>query len=80
MRLVKLLLLVASVTFSLPGFSADFQEGLDAYNRGDYQAALREMRPLAEQGDARAQVNLGYMYEKGLGVAQRRGIFKANET
>ena len=34
-----------------PGFSADFQKGLDAYNRGDYQAALREWRPFAEQGD-----------------------------
>ncbi len=28
---------------------AGFQEGLDAYTRGDYDTALKEFRPLAEQ-------------------------------
>jgi TPR repeat protein len=69
-RLVKLLLLVASVTFSLPSFSADYQKGLDAYNRGDYEAAVRELRPLAEQGDADAQYYFANLYRKSLGVAQ----------
>ena len=55
---------------SAPSFSADYQKGLDAYNRGDYQAALREWRPLAEQGHADAQARLGLMYDLGLGVAQ----------
>ena len=32
--------------------SADFQKGLDASERGDYATALREWKPLAEQGDA----------------------------
>ncbi len=32
--------------------------------------ALREWRPLAEQGNANAQFRLGFMYEKGLGVPQ----------
>jgi len=36
----------------------------------DYAAALREFRPLAKQGYARAQLNLGVMYAKGKGVAQ----------
>ena len=26
-----------------------YQEGYDAYNRGDYDTALKEWRPLAEQ-------------------------------
>ena len=30
--------------------SADFQKGLEAYEAGDYAAALHEFRPLAEQG------------------------------
>ena len=30
---------------------ADFEVGVDAYDRGDYDAALKEFRPLAEQGD-----------------------------
>jgi S1-C subfamily serine protease len=51
-------------------WSADFQKGLTAYNSGDYATALREWRPLAEQGDASAQHNLGVMYDEGQGVLQ----------
>ena len=50
--------------------SADFQKGLDAYNAGDYATALREWRPLANRGNARAQNNLGHMYYNGEGVPQ----------
>jgi TPR repeat protein len=49
---------------------ADFQAGMDATIRGDYATALREWRPLAEQGDALAQYNLGMLYRKGRGVPQ----------
>ena len=49
---------------------ADYQAGMDANNRGDYATALREWRPLAEQGDALAQYNLGLLYVKGQGVPQ----------
>lgn len=49
-------------------------EGLDAgeaaYNRGDYATALREFQALAEQGDARAQYVLGFLYSEGTGVSQ----------
>ena len=53
-----------------PAFSADFQKGVTAYKSGDYATALREWTPVAEQGDAFAQYNLGVMYDKGLGVPQ----------
>ncbi len=43
---------------------------LAAYQRGDYATALREWRALAEQGDAKAQFNLGIMYSNGQGVPQ----------
>ncbi len=49
---------------------AGFDEGLAAYQRGDYATAVREWRPLAEQGVADAQYNLGVMYGEGLGVPQ----------
>jgi TPR repeat protein len=49
---------------------ADFQSGLDAYNRGDYAAALQEWKPLAEKGDANAQYNVGLLYARGQGVTQ----------
>ncbi len=44
--------------------------GMEAYDKGDYATALKEWRPLAEQGDAEAQCNLGYMYKGGKGVPQ----------
>jgi len=49
---------------------AGFKEGAAAYKRGDYATALREFRPLAEQGNALAQNKLGYMYRNGIGVTQ----------
>ena len=52
-----------------PGW-AGFDEGVVAYNRGDYATAIREWRPLAKQGVADAQYNLGVMYRKGRGVPQ----------
>ena len=49
---------------------AGFDEGEAAYDRGDYAAALREFRPLAEQGNAKAQKYLGLIYVGDLGVPQ----------
>jgi TPR repeat protein len=44
--------------------------GDTAYKQGDYGTALREWRPLAERGNAGAQLNLGFMYDNGYGVPQ----------
>ncbi len=49
---------------ALPGL----EEADAAYKRVDYETALRELRPLANQGNAEAQYNLGVVYDKGLGV------------
>ena len=56
---------------------ADYQAGMDAYNGGDYATALREWRPLAEQGDPRAQFRLSSLYENGDGV--QREFAKARQ-
>ena len=40
------------------------------FERGDLATALKEFRPLAEQGHAAAQSDLGFMYFKGDGVSQ----------
>jgi hypothetical protein len=48
----------------------DYQKGEFYLIRGDWEAALREFKPLAEQGYADAQTNLGYMYRLGLGVVK----------
>ena len=57
------------VSLAAPAW-AGFDEGLAAYQRGDYETALRELKPLAEQGDALAQAKLGVMYHHGRGVPQ----------
>ena len=41
---------------------ASFQKGFAAFKSGDYGTAPREWKPLAEQGDADAQGNLGELY------------------
>ena len=49
---------------------AGWDEAVAAYDRGDYATALREWRPLAEQGKTRAQAKIGFMYYDGRGVPQ----------
>ena len=53
---------------------ADFDDGMAAVERGDYATALREFWPLAEQGDAVAQYNLGLMHENAYGVPQHLSV------
>ena len=65
-----LILLALFIVIASSAVGADLQKGLDAAQRGDYAAALREWRPLAEQEHAPAQYNLGLMYANGLGVVQ----------
>jgi len=60
-------LLLSLVCLALPAWG-DFQAGMDARNREDFAKAMREWRPLAEQGDARAQFYVGLLYENGDGV------------
>tara|TARA_R110000796_G_scaffold65870_3_gene151900 strand:- start:21 stop:1076 length:1056 start_codon:yes stop_codon:yes gene_type:complete len=59
----------------LPAFtqvtSQDFSERSEAYKAGDYVTALKELKPLAEQGDADAQSNLGFIYRYG-----KKGVLK----
>ena len=47
---------------------ADYQAGVKAYERGDYETALQEWQPLAEEGNPKAQFHLGQMYAKGNGI------------
>ena len=69
MRLLKLLL-VLFVCAAGPAVAGPFEDATAAYNQGDYTSALRLWRPLADQGYAQAQVNLGLLYSTGRGVPQ----------
>ena len=64
------LLGVLVTTLSAPAARDGFDEGMAVYERGDYATALGEVRPLAEQGLAKAQFVLGIMYDYGRGVPQ----------
>ena len=63
-------LLLVLLSLSFPSFGADFQKGLSAARSGDFATAVKEFTPLAEQGNATAQFNLGVMYATGRGVPQ----------
>ena len=69
MRLLKLLLILFAFAAG-PVVAGPLEDGDAAYGKGDYATALRLWQPIAEQGDASAQYNLGVMYEKGRGVPQ----------
>ena len=47
-----------------------FQQGLAAAEKGDHQTAFQFWKPLAEQGYASAQFNLGVIYDHEQGVEQ----------
>jgi TPR repeat protein len=62
------LLLTAAVPSSAR--AGGFSTGALAYQRHDYSRAAVILGPLAEDGDARAQTYLGFMYLHGRGVPQ----------
>jgi TPR repeat protein len=69
MKKIILLPFISILLFCAPAF-ADFAKGLDAAQKGDFVTALKEWKPLAEQGYTEAQYNLGLMYNYGQGVIQ----------
>ena len=64
----KLLVCILFVLLSTQMSAQEIDKGYEAYNDGDYATALQEWKPLAEQGYAFAQYNLGILYEYGNGV------------
>jgi TPR repeat protein len=65
---IAAILLVLS--FAGPVAAGPLEDADAALKRRDYATALRLIRPLAEQGDASAQYNLGVFYDNGLAVPQ----------
>jgi cell division septation protein DedD len=64
-------LMAAAAAASLLAFSpalADVKAGVDAWQAGNFAAAITAWRPLAEKGDADAQFNMGQAYKLGRGV------------
>ena len=64
------LMLAAQILGSAGALAGPWEDGMAAYNRGDYVPAMQVFRVLAAQGNTRAQSVLGTMYHKGQGVAR----------
>jgi TPR repeat protein len=64
------LLVLAHFGLALAG---PLEDGVAAYRQGDFAAATRLLRPLADAGDAKAEFHLGRMYALGQGVGQDPG-------
>lgn len=80
---MKQFLLLFSLSFLLVGLSCDnaapppiegdqgiFNQGLEAYNAGNYDVAFKKFYSLAQKGYPEAQYNLGVMYYYGYGVTR----------
>ena len=61
-RLVPVFLML--FLMSAPVYADDYQDGLDAYERKDYKTAFEKLKPLAEQGNADAQMVLDALIKK----------------
>jgi TPR repeat protein len=64
------LIVAAQILGSIGAFAGPWEDGMAAYNRGDYVPAIQLFRPLAAKGNARAQHLIGVMYHRGEGVAR----------
>ncbi len=67
MRLTAILAVLPVILASV-SWGADFQKGQDAYSSGDYETAITEWQPLAEEGHAGSQFGMGLLYANGFGV------------
>ena len=85
MKFSKSLITTAILGFSLASFHStawadtleqQFQQGFEAATREDYQTAFKLWLPLAEQGNAKAQVLLGLAYLLGKGVQFNKSLAK----
>ena len=53
-----------------PGEISELRQGQRLFEEGYYKRAMRDLLPLACDGNAEAQYAVGYMYYYGYGVAQ----------
>jgi TolA protein len=75
----KLLLILVSLFLTFEIASADqLEDGLAAYRDGDYAIALKLLRPLAKQGNAKAQEYL-VLLKKEVEIEERQKRQEADE-
>ena len=70
MNSIRTIFLSLALLIAGSSWGQDFDKGVAAAQSGDWATVLKEWVPLAEQGDFRAQYNLGQMYRDGQGIPQ----------
>jgi hypothetical protein len=70
MRILGFIALVAALLFGYAPrlLAGAFEDGIAAYDQGDYATAMKTFRTLAANGNASATYNVGVMYFNGQGV------------
>lgn len=69
-HLFHISVLPLALLMTAPTHAADYQTGVEASLRRDFATAYQEWEPLAQQGDASSQFQLGWLYIEGNGVPQ----------
>jgi TPR repeat protein len=66
----KILLLTLTLlsSFSVLSKGNDLEQGIYEINRGEFQAAIAQFRPLVNEGDAPAQYQMALIYQHGYSV------------
>lgn len=67
-------LLAIFVLSSTTVLAADLEKGLAAFAEGDYETALAECQPLADEGNVEAMFCVGRMYANGFGVSMNDSL------
>ncbi len=76
-KIFKLIILSSLVFITTLGFADAFQQASDAYDQKQYPQAFAAFKKLALTGNPKAQYNLAYLYQNGVGTQQnlRQAIY-----
>ena len=74
MTILRLLVIAAILSASVHDASGDIEQATQAFQRGEYESAMKMAIPLAEQGNTHAQYLVGQAYRNGHGVPLDYGV------
>ena len=70
--LIFIWVFISLIFFSTPLLAlGSYENGIAAFERGDYETALREFKFLVERKDSLGEYGLGLMYDLGVGVPRQ---------
>ena len=69
MKFCRIIFLVLASVFVGFATAGEYEDGQTAYQNQEYEVAAKIFTKLAKEGDAKAQNDLCFMYQLGLGAA-----------